>query len=246
MNIKKFNPSQSAKNTYYMYGKHASLAALMNSKRKIEYIYCIQNIYYQYNKIINKYKYEIVDGNFLTKLVGLDHNHQGIILKLYSIFSDDINIINFEDPNCKIVILDQITDPQNIGAIIRSAAAFGIDSIILPNDNSPQESATIAKTACGTLELVKIIKVTNLKTTMDFLKTKGFWIIGLDSKADEILNKKLLTNKIAITLGSEDKGLRRLVKETCDHIVKISMNPMVESLNVANAASIVFHLAYLK
>lgn len=236
--------TKSSNNYYYMYGKHAVFAALINPKRHIENIFCTQEIFTTNQALINKHKYQIVTTDYLAKLLGHGVPHQGITAKVASIFSNDINDINFTNNNCRIVILDQITDPQNIGAIVRSAAAFEITAIIIPSDNAPDENAAIAKAASGTLELIKIIKVTNLKTAMERLKKEGFWLIGLDGKASEHLNSKLLTAKIAIALGSEDKGLRRLTKETCDYVVKIPTSSQVESLNVSNAASIIFYLTY--
>lgn len=226
-----------------MYGKHSVLAALNNANRTIETILCTQDVFDKEKELINKYKYEITSPNFITKILGQDQNHQGIIAKVGSIFSNNINEIDFTKTNCRITILDQITDAHNIGSIIRSAAGFGIDAIILSHDNSPDENGTIAKVASGALELVKIIKVTNLRTTMEYLKKEGFWIIGLDSNAEESINKQLFTNKIVLALGSEDHGMRRLTKETCDYIVKIPMANKVESLNVANSAAVAFYLS---
>jgi 23S rRNA (guanosine2251-2'-O)-methyltransferase len=232
--------------SYYMYGKHPVLAALANSNRTIENIFCSQENFNANRALIIKYKYQIVSTDFLNNLLGKDQTHQGIVAKVRWIFSDNLGDIDINKPNSRIVILDQITDPQNIGAIIRSAASFKIDAIIIPTDNSPVENATIAKTASGTLELIKIIKVINLKSTMEYLKKHGFWIIGLDGAAKESISAQLFSEKIAIVLGSEDKGLRRLTKETCDYIAKIPMSSKVESLNVANAAAIVFYLSYIK
>lgn len=228
---------------YYMYGRHSVIAALNNPRRYIEKVFCSQAVFDKDKKLISNFKYEIGTTIFLTKILGQDQNHQGIVAKVAPIFSNNINDVNFTKENCRIVVLDQITDSQNIGAIIRSAVGFGIDAIIMPNDNSPEENSTIAKVASGTLELIKIIKVTNLRSTMEYLKKAGFWIIGLDSNAKESINKQLFSNKIVIALGAEDHGLRRLTKETCDYMVKIPISPQVESLNVANSATIAFYLS---
>ncbi len=230
---------------YYMYGKHPVLAALQNPKRRIEKIFCTAEFARSNQIFLNKKDVEIVELAFLTKILGPNQNHQGVAAKVHSIFLSNIHEINLSKPDCKIVVLDQISDPQNIGSIIRSAAAFGIEAIILPQDNSPQENATIAKISSGTLEQVKIVKVTNLKSAMESLKKEGFWIIGLDGEAKEVLDAKLLQGKVVIALGAEDKGLRRLTSETCDHLVKIPMSKTVESLNVASAASIVFYMSYV-
>jgi 23S rRNA (guanosine2251-2'-O)-methyltransferase len=230
---------------YHMYGKHCVLAALQNPNRRIEKIFCTQEFYKANQASFSNRDVELVEAAFLNKILGPGQNHQGIAAKVHSIFFDNIQKVDLSDPNCKLAILDQISDPQNIGSIIRSAAAFGITAIILPQDNSPYETASMAKISSGTIELVKIVKVTNLKSTMEFLKKEGFWIIGFDGEAEEVLNVKLMEGRVVISLGSEDKGLRRLTKEACDHLVQIPMSKTVESLNVASAASIAFYLSFV-
>lgn len=240
------NKKINLKNSYYLFGKHPVFSALQNPKRHIENILCTKDVFNTHHDLINQHSYTIVNSDYLSKILEGSQIHQGIAAKVKSIFSSNIEDIDIEKPNCKILILDQITDPQNIGAIIRSAAAFEVDALILPFDNSPDENGTIAKAASGTLELVKIIKVTNLRTLMEHLKNHDFWIIGLDGKASNYFHDKLLSNKIALVLGSEDKGLRRLVKETCDYLIKIPISNKVESLNVSNAASIILNMLYTK
>ena len=231
---------------YYMYGKHPVLAALNNQDRYIEQILCNQEVFNEHKKTISNHKYQIVKDDTLTKALKQQCNHQGIIAQVLSIFSNDISTLSITDNNTKLVILDQITDPQNIGSIIRSAAAFNIDAIIMPTHHTPDENATIAKAASGALESVKIVKVPNLRQTMETLKTLGFWIIGFDSNATEHLNDNLLLGKIVMIFGSEDTGLRRLTAETCDYLVKIPISKNAESLNVSNAAAIAFYLSSLQ
>ncbi len=236
------NTLKAPKGFYYMYGKHTVLAALNNPKRIIKNILCNKEIFDTYKDIISNFSYKIVTNNELTQLLGTGSVHQGIAANTQSIFLSDIRALDLSQNSCKIAILDQVTDPQNIGAIIRSAASFNITAIILPHDNAPDENQAIAKTASGSLELVQVIKVTNLKSTIDYLKKHGFWIMGLDGYAEQPLTNKIFSDKMAIILGSEDKGIRRLVKEACDHLVKIPISAKVESLNVSNAAAIVFYL----
>ena len=233
------------RNYYYMYGKHPVLAALNNQDRYIELILCSQEFFNEHQKIISNYKYQIVTDDTLTKTLKQQCNHQGIIAKVLSIFSNNISVLSITDNNTKLVILDQITDPQNIGSIIRSAAAFNIHAIIMPAHHTPDENATIAKAACGALESVKIIKVSNLRQTMETLKTLGFWIIGFDSNATQHPNHNLFSGKIVMIFGAEDTGLRRLTTETCDYLVKIPISKNAESLNVSNAAAIAFYLSSL-
>lgn len=228
-----------------MYGKHAVLSALNNKHRNITQIFCNQEMFDQSAKMICAYKYEIMKDYSLNQMLKQQSNHQGIIAKVYSIFHYNIDILTLANIN-KLLILDQITDPQNIGSIIRSAAAFNIESIILPIHHTPDENATIAKAASGALEFVKIIKVTNLHQTIKTLKTIGFWIIGFDGNAITYPSNNLFTGKIAMVFGAEDTGLRRLTAETCDYLIKIPISKNIESLNVANAVTIALYLSSLE
>lgn len=247
--------NQHNKEYYYMYGKHAVKAAMNNPKRRILQIFCTQEIWNEEHKLISRHPHQIVTVDFLTKSLQKQkdplkkhqqtNTHQGIVAKVHTIFNYNIHTIDLQPSNCKIAILDQITDPQNVGTIIRSAAALNISAIIMPQDNTPNENATIAKAACGTLEFINIIKVVNIRTTIKYLKKQGFWLIGLDGNAEDDIKPELMRGKIAIALGSEEKGLRKLTKEHCDHLVKIPMLAKVESLNVASAATIAFYLASL-
>ena len=174
-------PAATNKGQYYMYGTHAVLAAANNKSRNIKQIYCLFKHADELKKKIPHIPIETVQNDFIIKKIGKDQTHQGVIALVNTIFKNGLESVDLSSPKEKIAILDQISDPQNIGAIIRSAAAFGVKTIILLNDNSPEENATIAKTACGCLELVDVVKVTNLKNTIDKLKNYGFWIAGLDA-----------------------------------------------------------------
>ena len=230
------------KGQYYMYGTHAVLAAAKNKSRNIKQIYCLSKHADELKKKIPNIPVEIVQNDFIIKKIGKDQTHQGVVALVNTIFKNGLESVDFRESKAKIAILDQISDPQNIGAIIRSAAAFGIKTIILPNDNTPEENATIAKTACGCLELVDVIKVTYLKNTIDKLKDLGFWIAGLDASGDTNTDTLKNIDKIAFIIGSEGKGMRRLTIKSCDFLVKIPISKDVESLNASNAASIIFYL----
>ena len=228
-------------NQYYMYGKHTVLAAINNKNRYVEKIYCLEKTFLELKNKLNQFSIEIVSSDFINKKIGLGQPHQGIIAHVHSIFLSSINDMDFSENIDRVVILDQITDPQNIGAIIRSAAAFGITKLILPADNTPEENASIAKAASGCLEITQIAKVTNLKTAIETLKRKGFWIAGLDIEGTDNIASLVEFKKLAIIIGSEGKGMRRLTTESCDFLVKIPISNKVESLNASNAASIIFH-----
>jgi 23S rRNA (guanosine2251-2'-O)-methyltransferase len=157
---------------------------------------------------------------------------------VYSLPDIKIEQLGLHKSTKPIVILDQISDPHNVGAIMRTAAAFNAAAIIIAKNNAPDESANIAKIACGTMEITPIIKVVNITKTMEQIKEYGYWCIGLDGHAKQSISSSNLPDKLALVLGSEGKGIRKLVKQTCDLLVTIPMNPNVESLNVSNAAAI--------
>lgn len=230
---------------YYMYGTHAVLSATRNSKREIKKIFCLPRFAEEFKDKLKNHDLEIVQNDFILKKIGKDQPHQGVIALVSSIFKNGIDELKFSPTKDRVVILDQISDPQNIGAIIRSAAAFNIDKVILPKDNAPDENATIAKAASGCLELVQVAKVTNIKQTIEALKNKGFWIVGLDSKGQNNLTEIVNIDKVAIIIGSEGKGMRKLTSEACDFLIKIQISDQVESLNASNAASIIFYLLHL-
>jgi 23S rRNA (guanosine2251-2'-O)-methyltransferase len=238
---KNSNFSRNSLSKYYMYGKHPVLAALENPNRKIEKVLCTQKFFDLHAKKILTHRHDIVNENILDKLIG-KNPHQGIIAHTQSIFLDSISSM-ISPKNSKLVILDGITDPQNVGSIIRNAAALGIDGVILPKNGSPDENGTVAKSASGSLEIIPIAKVTNIARTIELLKSSGFWIIGFDTKSDKHATSEILSGKVAMIFGSEDDGLRRLTSQNCDLLVKIPINSMTESLNVANATAIAFYLA---
>ena len=232
---------------YYIFGKHASLLALKNPRRDIIKTFCSKEIYEKYRPIINKYPYQILDSNsitnFMANLLGTNSVHQGIAIKVNSISYNNIN--NLKDNVSRIAILDQITDINNIGAILRSAAAFAIEAVIVSDNKSAKENGSMAKVASGGLEFVQLIRVVNLSSAIKYLKKQRFWIVGMDRTSDKTLNAVISSNdKIAIILGSESKGMRRLVKESCDFICKINMTSKIDSLNVSSAAAICFHELY--
>ena len=156
--------------------------------------------------------------------------------------------LNFDEElkknNSTILILDSLTDSQNVGAIIRSAFLFGISLIIYNENNSFDINSTLIKSASGAYENVRLLKVMNLNNTIKILKNEGYWVVGLDSDSNESLSNVRKDTKKVLILGSEGKGIRDLVKKNCDYLIKIPMvnkNSSVDSLNVSSAASIIFY-----
>jgi 23S rRNA (guanosine2251-2'-O)-methyltransferase len=227
------------KNSYLIYGKHSALAALENKNRKITEILCSKDFFYEHKVKVEKYQFKITDNKELNKLLP-NILHQGIAVRAQPVTIYDLKELDFSDPNYKIAILDQITDSHNIGAIIRSAAAFNINTIILTSNNSPDENGVIAKTACGGLEIVSLVKAINLQSTITYLKKHGFWVIGMDGDTDTIISHQILEGKTCLVLGSEGEGMRQLTRKNCDIIAKIPISSKMESLNVSTAAAIAF------
>lgn len=222
-----------------IYGKNVAIEKL-NSKSKINKIY-LSNKFNDKDiiSLIEQRNIEtkILDNKVLDKMCkGL---HQGIILEV-----EDIKTYKFEEviPNIEkeyplVVILDHLEDPHNLGAIIRSSEAFGVDAIILPNDRSVQITSTVVKTSVGTIEKMKIINVPNLNNAIKKLKDYGYWIVGTDMEGTDYTSIDYKT-KIAIVIGNEGKGISRLVSENCDYLAKIPMKGTVNSLNASVACGI--------
>ncbi len=227
------------------YGNHACFAALANPKRKCLKLFVSQNTFSTLPKNLKLPKVEIIDNNKFDLLLNSKTiPHQGIALEVEALSNPSIDEITGSNI---VLILDQLTDPQNVGAILRSAAAFDIGGIITTKDNSPAETGALAKSASGALEIVPIAKVTNLVRTMDELKERGFWCIGLDGNSNTMINDVKKPDKIALILGAEGKGLRDLTIKNCDMVVKLPISRKVESLNVSNAAAIaLYHFTQVK
>ncbi len=221
----------------YIYGKNVSQEYL-NGNKKIKKVFLQEN-FNDYN-ILNLIKSKNIKVNILTKRdmdkieSGL---HQGIILDVEDYrYSTLDTILNLD--SSLIVILDHIEDPHNLGAIIRTCEAAGVDGIIIPTDRSANVNATVIKTSVGTTENVNLIQVTNLVDTINKLKKNGYWIIGTDMNGVDYTQIDY-KGKTAIVCGNEGKGMSKLVKSNCDFIASIPMRGTVNSLNASVATAIV-------
>ena len=186
---------------------------------------------------------EIVRPSAIAERLLPDAVHQGLYLE-----TDPLHSPAVEDLPAKgiVLVLDQITDPQNVGAIFRSAAAFAAAAIVTTQRHSPEATGALAKAASGALELVPLVSVQNLARGLAALKASGFLVVGLDSSGDTDLAALPLRAPLALVLGAEGKGLRQLTKETCDHVARIELPGAITSLNVSNAAAVSLYVVSKK
>lgn len=227
--------------TYWLYGRHAVLSALQNEKRRIIRILMTENSASGIS-LTTDIRIEKVKPDVLEKYLPEGALHQGIAIETYPLANPVLDdCIASGQP---LLLLDQVTDPHNIGAILRSAAAFNAGAVIVPQHHAPEETGVLAKTASGALEVVPLLRVPNLAQTIEYLKKNGYWCAGMDGEARQTLEQAKLGKKTALVMGAEGKGLRRLTAETCDLLVKLPMSEKMESLNVSNAAAIALYVLY--
>ena len=232
-----------------IYGIHAVRAALLNTKRVHLELYITENNHEFASNYKSKIKkITILDHKEFKKLYGGEKASQGIVLKTTDF--DRPTLQQFmknekEDDKSVLLALDQITDPQNIGSIMRSCALFNCKGIIVAKDNTPDLTPSLYKAASGAAEIVNYFRVTNLKRSISELKKYGYWVYGFDSSKDSKSLNINFTKKSILVFGSEGKGMRDLVKKECDEIIKINMHQnkhyQIDSLNVSNAATIALY-----
>ena len=183
------------------------------------------------------------DAADLGRLVPSDAPHQGLVAEvdpLEDIWLGDL-LHEVQDNQRPLVVLDQVTDPHNVGAILRSAAAFDAVGIVTQDRHAPPESGTVARSASGALETVPWIRVVNLARALEEIAEAGFWRIGLTGHANQTLAEAMGTQRICIVLGAEGEGMRQNTETHCDELAKLAISPKVESLNVSNAAAIALY-----
>ena len=233
---------------FWIYGYHATVAALRNSnRRKYELLITLdaQKRISQENNLnaLNEVKQKILSRVEIDNLVGKNINHQGICLSVEKIQKKSIKefISEQNEKYSTLVLLDQLEDSQNVGAIFRSALAFNIDGIILTENQSVSENGFIAKSACGGLDKVPFTYISNLSSAIKTLKDNGYWVYGLDGMAKKLINEIDFPNKTVLILGSESDGIRKITSSFCDELIKIKISDQLESLNVSNTAAVVFY-----
>lgn len=179
-----------------------------------------------------KVEIKFVDKNFFRDVEG---NHQGVMIEVDSFKYGSLDDVKDSE---RLILLDKIEDPHNLGAIIRSAESFGFDGVIIPERRSAKVSPTVYKTSAGAINNIKIVMVKNLNRAMEELKDQGFWIYGLAGEAESSIDQIDLKGKVALVVGNEGDGLSRMVREHCDMLVKIPMQGLVNSLNASVASAI--------
>jgi len=226
----------------YLYGMHTVRAALDNPARIKKVLLATPNALnrLQESGDIGKVPVKETTPKELDRLLGGDAVHQGMALEV-----DPVGRFGLKDiaQLRLVVVLDQLTDPHNVGAILRTACAFGADAVITTARHSPRETGVMAKSASGALDLVPMIEVRNLADAIETLKERGLTVLGFDSEASAPLRPRTDDRPMAVVLGAEGKGLRQRTRELCDEMVRLDMPGPIKSLNVSNAAAIALFAA---
>ena len=238
------------KTTFLIVGKHAVLEALKNPSRKIERVFLTEDAKKKINREnqnLNLFKKTPVfykSKKELDNLCGRDETaHQGLVAEVEQLEEITLKefIIENSKKNINLIALEEVTDPRNIGSIIRSAVAFNIDGIIVKERSFPSKSKLMYKSASGGTEHIKIFKVANINTTLKFLKTKEFWVSAFDISAKKDFTKHEWKGKNILLFGSEGFGIKAKTLENSDFRFKVKMNDNIESLNISNTVSVVCH-----
>jgi 23S rRNA (guanosine2251-2'-O)-methyltransferase len=224
-----------------LYGWHTVAAALANPERHIRKLMLTENAARRLadEHIDTRVTPEIVRPALIDQRLGPDAVHQGLLVEADPLPSPDIDTLTQEGI---VLVLDQITDPHNVGAIMRSAAAFAVKAIVTTARHSPEATGVLAKSASGALELVPLVTVQNLARALTELNDQGFMTVGLDSEGGEDLGSITLREPLALVLGAEGKGLRQLTRETCSAVARLDMPGEIKSLNVSNAAVLALYI----
>ena len=242
--IRPKHTKQGSGNRPRFWGRHAVMAALANPSRTVRKISGTREALALLD-LPPGLPVTFCDVADLGRMVPHDAPHQGLVAEidpLEDVWLGDV-LADGTDDQRPLLILDQVTDPHNVGAILRSAAAFDVLAIITQDRHSPPESGTIARAASGMLEVVPWVRVVNLARALDEIGEAGFWRIGLAGEARDTLDQAMGVSKVAFVLGAEGEGMRQNTAAHCDMIARLPISPQVESLNVSNAAAIVLYAA---
>jgi 23S rRNA (guanosine2251-2'-O)-methyltransferase len=231
-----------AKGGIWLYGVHAVAAALGNPARRLRRLVVTEEAEAALAAVAPQpwpVAAERIERGKLDGLLGRDAVHQGVGLLADPLAPPGLAQA-LERPG-PVLVLDQVTDPRNVGAILRSAAAFGVAAVIVQERHAPEETGALAKAASGALEVVPLLRAVNLARTLIALKAAGLWIVGLDAGGAPLSGPALAQRRVALVLGAEGEGLRRLTRETCHETAGLAMAGLMESLNVAAAAAVALY-----
>tara|TARA_X000000950_G_C13895088_1_gene652481 strand:+ start:112 stop:858 length:747 start_codon:yes stop_codon:yes gene_type:complete len=243
------------KSTFLIVGKHAVLEALKNPLRKIERVFLTEDAKKKLNRenqtlnLFKKINIFYKSRRELDNMCGKDEtSHQGLVAEIEQL--EEITLKEFvlenKKENVNLIALEEVSDPRNIGSIIRSAVAFNIDGIIVKDRSFPSKSKLLYKSASGGVELIKIFQVSNINTSLSFLKKKGFWLSAFDLSASKDFTKHEWKGKNILLFGSEGYGIKSKTLANADFKFRININKDIESLNIANSVSVVCHHIFQK
>jgi 23S rRNA (guanosine2251-2'-O)-methyltransferase len=225
-----------------LYGWHTVKAALENPQRRIRRLYATENAARRLAEdgVTLPVSPELVRPDAIAARLAPDAVHNGLLAEADTLPSPEIEEI--ETPGI-VLVLDQITDPHNVGAILRTAAGFAVAAVVTTARHSPEATGVLAKSASGALEYVPLVTVQNLARALAALKERGFMVVGLDSTGEGIIDTIALRGPLALVLGAEGKGLRQLTRATCDEVARLDLPGRIKSLNVSNAAALALYVA---
>ncbi|GLI93554.1 23S rRNA (guanosine(2251)-2'-O)-methyltransferase RlmB [Methylocystis echinoides] len=229
-----------------LYGAHAVREALTGGRRKLLSLYATETALPRIADLARTAGLEprLVEARELTRHLGEEAVHQGLLLEARPL--PEADIADIETKSGVVLALDQITDPHNVGAILRTACAYGVDALIVTERHSPEFTGVLAKAASGALEHVTIVSVVNLARALDQLRDRGYSVIGLDSEGAEPIETIPLSTPLALVLGAEGKGLRRLTRERCDGVARLDLPGPIRSLNVSNACAATLTVVHMR
>ena len=229
----------------WLYGLHAVQAALANPNRKSHrVVLTARAAEILGEKLLGRVRVEPADADAISKLLPPGAVHQGVALSCDPLPASDLDAVLGRDAGGRrriVLVLDQLSDPHNVGAILRTAAAFGVTAVVVQDRHAPPHSGALAKAASGALEILPYVEVVNVARALDRLAEAGFWRVALAGDGEQTLAQAASGGDIALVLGSEGDGIRRLVRERCDTAAYIPIDKAMESLNVSNAAAIALY-----
>ncbi|MEL1249955.1 TrmH family RNA methyltransferase [Aurantiacibacter gilvus] len=233
---------RATKGNVRLWGRHAVEAALMNPRRQHRKLWATrEGIESLDGDLPPDFPLEYAEVADLARLVAKDAPHQGLVLECEPLEDMHLADVLDGDPARPIVVLDQVTDPHNVGALLRSAAAFNAAAIVTQDRHAPPEGGVIGKSASGALEVVPWVRVVNLSRALEDMAEAGYWRLGLTGEAEATLDEALPAGPVALVLGAEGEGMRHNVAQHCDALCKLPISQAMESLNVSNAGAIALY-----